>query len=129
MNEKTVDYESGCYYGHMGIASDKYNICFKYDPNINSQTLKIDIEMAIAMTQGYEKNGNIFRTCILSSHPRSKALQKKFEKYPKLITHSKISKTRGNIPVSNPSNRPLSFDGIKIKENVLKKSNYGNIST
>lgn len=128
MNEVMVDYERGCYYGYMGMASDSDNIGFKGDPDVNSQTLKIDIEMAIAMTKGYEKNGNIIRTCILSSHPKSKALEKEFEKYPKLITHSKISNTKGSMPVSGHYKRPLSLDGIKIKENVLKKSNYGNIN-
>ena len=78
VNEFDVKFESGKYYSYVGMASDSGNLNHDDCPDINSQTLKIDVEMAIAMTEGYKKNGDMFRTCIMSSSPRSKALEKDF---------------------------------------------------
>ena len=47
-----------------------------------------------------------------------------FLKYPKLITHNKIDSTKGNTPLSGQSGRPLSFAGVGIKNDVLRKNNY-----
>lgn len=124
VDEFDVKFESGKYYSYVGMASDSGNLNHDDCPDINSQTLKIDVEMAIAMTEGYKKNGDMFRTCIMSSSPRSKALEKDFLKYPKLITHNKIDSTKGNTPLSGRSGRPLSFAGVVIKNDVLKKNNY-----
>ena len=103
-------------------SSEIANINYYPDPNINIQTLKIDTEMAISMTEGYVKDGNKIKTCIMSSHsmPRMAiSLQNNFELLPKLITNNSIHVTRGNQPVSRARSRPLSHLGIDIKEKVL----------
>jgi len=109
-------------------ASETTNINFYPDPEINFQTLKIDTEMAISMTEGYVKDGNKIKTCIMSSHsmPRMAiALQNNFELLPKLITNSSIHVTKGNQPVSRTRLRPLSHLGIDIKEKVLMNHESG----
>lgn len=109
-------------------SSETANINYYPEPNINIQTLKIDTEMAISMTEGYVKDGNKIRTCIMSSHsmPRMAiALQNDFELLPKLITNSSIHVTRGNQPVSRARSRPLSHLGIDIKDKVLMNHGYG----
>lgn len=109
-------------------SSETANINYYPEPNINTQTLKIDTEMAISMTEGYVKDGNKIKTCIMSSHsmPRMAiSLQNNFELLPKLITNNSIHVTRGNQPVSRARSRPLSHLGIDIKEKVLKDHESG----
>lgn len=103
-------------------SSETANINFYPDPEINFQTLKIDTEMAISMTEGYVKDGNKIKTCIMSSHSRPHmaiSLQNDFELLPKLITNNSIHVTKGNQPVSRARSRPLSHLGVNIKEKVL----------
>ncbi|ADI73083.1 hypothetical protein Metev_0152 [Methanohalobium evestigatum Z-7303] len=116
------------YYNYLKKASNKTNINYWPEPSVNRWTLKMDIEMAKAMSEGYIDDGvNVF-PCIMSSHSNSIALQNEFEKYPKLITYSNINNTneRTYIPVNNPNeSRPLSKIGFNIKKDIISKIKSG----
>lgn len=67
--------------------------------NINTQTLKVEKQNAIALTQGFLKESKRYYSSIFTAHQNSKSMQKQFRQVPKLLTSFR-TRPRPEYPLS-----------------------------
>lgn len=71
---------------------------------LNTLSLKVERENALAMIQGFEKGGRTYHVAIFTAHQDAWSLKKNFRHVPKLIT-PKRSPPRAEFPLSALGNR------------------------
>jgi len=80
---------------------------------LNTQTLKVEKQNAIALTQGFLKESKRYYSSIFAAHQNSISMQKKFRQVPKLLISFR-GRPRPEYPLSYIG-KDLCTEGYKLK--------------